>query len=136
MPNIQRYFGHLAPTLQSLALREPKGSCRQILYFVGLFPKLRDFELLDYDEASEDNVADTFTPLTQPPLDGWLVLGDYKGEKLVGEMATLFHDGPKLRFRCVNLKNVQYTRGVLNRCVDSLETLQLCIDDYGENLFR
>ena len=44
-PDIQRYFGHLAPTLRFLALKEPKGSCRQILYFIGLFPKLEDLKL-------------------------------------------------------------------------------------------
>ena len=45
MPNIQRYFGHFAPTLRFLALREPRGSPRQILYFIGLFPNLQDLKL-------------------------------------------------------------------------------------------
>ena len=44
MPNIQQCFGHFAPTLRFLALKSPGGSCRQILYFIGLFSSLQDLK--------------------------------------------------------------------------------------------
>ena len=40
MSTIPRYFGHLLPTVRSLALRAPKGSRRQIICFIGLFQHL------------------------------------------------------------------------------------------------
>jgi len=43
--NPRRHFGHPSSTLRFLALKDPRGSCRQILYFVGLFPNLQDLEL-------------------------------------------------------------------------------------------
>ena len=67
MPTIQRCFGHLSPTLQFLALKEPNGSCRQILYFIGLFPNLQDLKLhytLPMNE--QESTADaTLVPLHQ-----------------------------------------------------------------------
>ena len=145
MPNIKQYFGHLAPTLQSLTLYEPKASCQQILHLIGLFKTLWDLKLIRFredfedetseDETSEDNATAVVTPLSRPLLDGWLTLGSCEGEKLVVGMINLYG---KLRFRCMNLRNVQSTRHILDQCVDTLETLQLelYIDYYGENFFR
>ena len=142
MPNIKQYFGHLAPTLQSLTLFKPKASCKQILYFIGLFKTLRNLKLIRFreefenetseDETLEDNATAAVTP--RPLLDGWLTLGSCEGEKFVVEMINLYG---KLRFRCVNLYDVQSTQHILYQCMDTLETLQLepCLDCYGENFF-
>ena len=46
IPRLRRHFGHFLPALRSLALREPKGSRHQIIYFVGLFQHLEDLKLL------------------------------------------------------------------------------------------
>ena len=46
MPRIRRHFGHFSPTVRSLALRKPKGTSRQIIFFIGLFQHLDDLELL------------------------------------------------------------------------------------------
>ena len=135
MPNIQRYFGHLAPTLQSLALKNPKASCRQILCFIGLFPKLRDLKLVSFGRTPEDGTPVTHAPLSKPPLDGWLALGYCKGEEFVDDMIALYGN---FRFRYVSLYSVEYIRRVLDECVDTLETLQLepkWSDDYSKNLF-
>ena len=125
MPNIKQYFGHFAPTLQSLALSEPVASCREILHFVGLFQKLRDLKLVRFD-ATWGDVPEVATPapppFPKPPLDGWLTLGHCEREEFVGGMIALYG---KLRFRCVNLFGVRYMRRVLDACVDTLETLQL-----------
>jgi hypothetical protein len=132
VPHIKQYFGHFAPTLRSLILDEPEASCRQILYFTGLFPNLRDLKLLLFTPTEEVEIPDGLVPLSQPPLDGWLTLRTYKGEKLVDDMIALYG---KLPFRCLNLSNVEPTQRILGECVKTLETLQLNPqhDPYGEN---
>lgn len=45
IPRIRRYFGHFLPTLRSLGLMEPKGTCRQIVFFIGLFEHLENLKL-------------------------------------------------------------------------------------------
>lgn len=52
MPRIQQYFGHFSPTVRSLSLRAPKGTSRQIIYFIGLFQHLEDLKLLHDDDQT------------------------------------------------------------------------------------
>ncbi|KAF9643413.1 hypothetical protein BDM02DRAFT_3191679 [Thelephora ganbajun] len=67
---IQWYFGHFLPTVQSLALREPKGSHCQILYFVGLFQHLDDLKLFYYRFSFQEGPMDDLglILLFAPPL--------------------------------------------------------------------
>ena len=76
MPRIRRYFGHFLPTVHSLTLRAPKGSCRQILYFIGLFPHLEDLKLLYNRADSQDEPMGDLTPTppSAPPLRGRLTM--------------------------------------------------------------
>ena len=74
IPRINRYFGHFLPTVHSLALREPKGSRRQIIYFIGLFRHLENLKLL-YDRVNyqgEPTDDPTLVPPFIPPLRGQL----------------------------------------------------------------
>ena len=92
MPDIQRWFGHFSPMLRFLALKEPKGSCRQILYFIGLFQNLQDLKL-NYPLLTDENesTADVaLTPLSVPPLRGCLTLTCFTRKKLVEDMIALF----------------------------------------------
>ena len=79
MPMIQRYFGHFLPTLRSLALRKPKGSCRQIIFFIGLFQHLEDIRLRYDSVVFEEEPADdpTLVPLFVPPLRGRLTMSRF-----------------------------------------------------------
>ena len=136
MPNIQRWFGYFSPTLRFLALREPKGSCRQILYFISLFPNLQDLKLnypIPTDE--KESTADaTLTPLSVPPLRGCLILTCFTREKLVKDMIVLFGG---LRFRRMDLFRVNCVRLLLNACADTLETLRLYpTEPYGKESFK
>ena len=136
MPNIQQYFGHFAPTLRFLALREPDGSCRQILYLIGLFPNLQDLKLCyPLVREEEESTADsTLVPLFVPPLCGRLTLTCFTREKLIEEMVILFGG---LRFRYMDLFRVRCVRLLLDACAESLETLRVYpTDPYGENLKR
>ena len=46
MLRLLQYFSHFLPIVRSLALRSPKGTRRQIIYFIGLFQHLEYLKLL------------------------------------------------------------------------------------------
>jgi hypothetical protein len=123
MPNVHQWFGHLSPTLRFLALKRPNGSCRQVLYFIGLFPNLQDFKLLyDFTGNEQESTTDaTLIPLSTPPLQGWLTLIHCKKTIFVKEMITLFGG---IRFRHMELFGVAFLRVVLDACGETLETLR------------
>ena len=134
MSDMGKYFSHLAPTLQSLALKNPKGSLRQTLYFIGFFPNLQDLNL----STSNSNEAETtaslaLVPPSRPPLRGWLTLEHSTGEKFVEDMISV-HGG--LRFRYVELvwMGESDAQQLLDACVETLETLQL--GPGGESFFE
>ena len=132
MPDIHRFFGHFAPTLRFLALMNPAGSPRQILYFIGLFPNLQDLKLL-YSVPSKgcDSAADAdLVPPSVPPLRGRLTLTCLGGERLMKDMITFFGG---LRFRSMDLFRVKCVGLLLDACAETLETLRLYpTDPYGE----
>ena len=132
MPRAQRYFGHFLPTLQSLGLGEPRGSNRQIIYFIGLFQHLQTFKLsnpmADIDGESADDL--TLTPLFVPPLRRWLVMRSVTEMGLLRDMIDLFGG---IRFRYMDLLDVHGMRLLLGACAETLETLILYPSDpYGE----
>jgi hypothetical protein len=139
MPNIKKYFGHF-PTLRSLTLRQPKASCRQLLYFIGLFPDLQDLKLLIFDPAKEDKTTDksALVPPSKPPLGGWLTLISYNGVEFVNEMIAFYG---KLPFHRVNISHSDWecAQRVVNGCAKTLETWELVLatghDLYGEHSF-
>jgi hypothetical protein len=129
IPNIRRYFGHLAPTLRSLVLVGPLGSIRQILYlyFVGVFPNLQDLELSYFFPSVKKGSVDdaTLVPLSTPPLRGRLGLV-FSENKFVTEMIAVFGG---LRFRHMSLFAVDYTQLLLHACAETLETLRMRLFD-------
>ena len=135
MPDIQRYFGHFAPTVQSLLLADPVGTPRQILYFIGLFPNLQDLRLVcDFNTKERESTTDDtdLIPLSTPPLEGLLALV-HPGESFIKDMITLFTP----RFRSLGLCKVKDVRLLLDACAETLETLHLYpTDQYGESFFK
>ena len=130
MPKIRRYFGHFSQTVRSLALRKPKGSRRQIIFFIGLFEHLEDLKLL-YDviypqgEKTADNRS--LVPSFIPPLRGRLTITCFgKDVGLLQDMIDLFGG---IRFHHMDLFNVKGTRLLLGACAETLETLRLCPTD-------
>ncbi|KAF9643564.1 hypothetical protein BDM02DRAFT_3123277 [Thelephora ganbajun] len=124
IPRIRWYFGHFSPTVRSLALREPTGSRRQILYFVGLFQHLDDLKLLYYRFRFHGGPTDDLglIPLFAPPLRGRLTMTRLRGVGLFKDMIQLFGG---IRFRYVDLFEVGGTRLLLGACAKTLETLRL-----------
>ena len=131
IPNIGRCFGHLAPRLESLALSTPDASCRQILYLIGHFPRLQNFELRGLGLTVEDKTSLALVLPPTPPLCGRLTLKCLAGEKFARDIIA-FSGG--LRFRCLCLEYTDCALRILDACVETLETLRLCPDDRnGEN---
>jgi len=135
MSSIQLYFGHFLPTLRSLALGEPKGTRRQIIYFIGLFRHLEDLKILydkpDPQEGPEGDV--TLIPSFIPPLRGQLTMCS-TGVGLSKDMINLFGG---IRFRYLDIFNVSGTQPLLGACAGTLETLRLYPNDpRGKEHFR
>ena len=126
MPRIQRYFGHFLPAVQSLSLRTPKGSRRQIVYFIGLFQHLEDLKLLHDDMTGppEEESADdqTLIPCFVPPLRGQLTMTWFTRVGILRDMINLFGG---VRFHHADLYDVDETRLLLGACARTLETLRL-----------
>jgi len=129
IPKLRQCFGHFSPTLRSLALREPEGSCRQIIYFIGFFQHLEDLKLLSKPGATstrnpQAELADFLTPAppSTPPLRGRLTMRFSPGVEFLKVMITLFGG---LRFHSMDLHLVDGTQLLLKACADTLETLRL-----------
>ena len=91
MPNIQRYFGHFLPMVRSLALRNPVGSRRQVIFFIGLFQHLQDLKLLyDLVYFEEEPVDDlTLIPSFAPLLCGRLTMTCFTRVGILEDMIDL-----------------------------------------------
>ena len=74
IPRIRQYFGQFSPTVQSLTLREPIGSDRQIVFFIGLFSRLEDLKLYGRPYCSSKVLRGGLapTPISAPPFGGRL----------------------------------------------------------------
>ena len=120
----RRYFGHFLPTLRSLALREPKGSRRQIIFFIGLFQHLEDlrFRYKSFVPQEEPTDDPTLVPLFIPPLRGRLTLSCFTRVGILEDMINLFGG---IRFRHMDLSAVNGVRLLLDASAKTLETLRL-----------
>ena len=126
IPEIRKYFGHFLPTIRSLSLRKPRGSNRHIIYFIGLFEHLNDLKLLSDEVAGsldgdpEDDPS--LFPFFAPPLRGQLTITCFRKVALLRDMVDLFGG---IRFRHMDLVDVEGMRLLLGACAKTLETLRL-----------
>ena len=135
MLRVRHYFGHFLPRVQSLGLRAPRGSCRQIIFFIGLFEHLEDLTLTDgtFQEWQHESVDNqTLIPPFTPPLRGRLVMAHFARVNFLKDMIDLFRG---VQFRYVDLFDVGETQLLLNACAETLETLRLYpADPCGEQI--
>ena len=128
LPTIQQYFGHFLPTVRSLALETPKGSHRQIIYFIGLFQHLNDLLLSRFYRRGNEPAEDlALIPPFTPPLRGRLVMTNFKRVGFVKDMIDLFGG---IRFSYIDLFDVRDSRLLLNACAKTLETLRIYPNSY------
>ena len=124
MPRIRRYFKNFLPTLRSLALRGPRGSHSEILYFVGLFQHLEDLKLC-YKPCRRFRFpmnGPPLIPLFAPPLRGRLTMTSVSNINLLKDMVHLFGG---IRFRYMDLFDVETEQFWIDACSGTLETLRL-----------
>ena len=134
----QRYFKNFLPTLRSLALGQPKGSYRQIIYFIGLFQHLEDLALSCGDPIRWDTECrqEPLGPLTPappfaPPLRGRLRLNYIFGTDLLKDMVRLFGG---IRFSCLDGFSVEGVWLWIDACAETLEILRLYPDSERPSL--
>ena len=61
--DLSKFFGHFSPTLRSITLLRPRGSPRQLLDFLKLFPELDDIKIIRYIGMAEtQNAPGTSAP--------------------------------------------------------------------------
>ena len=123
MPKIHKYFGHFMPTVRSLALGEPQGTHREIIYFIRLFQHLDDLKLL-YREVQSKVVPFEDATLTPPfilPLRGQLTAYCTRAG-LLKDVVQLFGG---VRFRSMDLYDVDAEQLLIDTCAENLEILRL-----------
>ena len=132
--HIPQYFGHFLPTVQSLALRRPRGSSRQIVFFIGLFQHLEDLRLVDNFNIFQRSPPDdlTLVPPFTPPLRGRFTIWRFLRVDILEDMIDLFGG---IRFRHMELWLVDRVQLLLDACAETLETLSFYeIDPHCERV--
>lgn len=127
-----RNYTQFPTTLQTLVLVRPVATHQQVLYFIGLFPNLRDFGLVDYDPIENGQwIAAPYYPFV-PPLDGWLA---FKGGKPGYFIRTLLYLHQKFRFSGVDFATSDPGAGwtIEGVFMPTVETYQF---DDSENFFE
>jgi len=132
-PQAQLYFGQFTPTLRSLTLRTPRSNHNQLLHFFGLFPNLDDLKLI-YTHSWIFIPDPAPVPQSASSLRGRLTLKGFGGEVLMRSMSEL---SGGLRFRYVDLLDVEGVRFILGACANSLEALRVHpVDWTGKGCFQ
>jgi len=123
MPDIDRYFGYLSPTLRSIALVEPRCTPRQLSSFLSLFSNLDDIYISSPVRETTKIVHDSELVLfSSPKLRGRLKLFDFTWVETLTDLITLCGG---LRFRDMDLcKAASCAPIMLEACVGTLETLR------------
>ena len=131
MPEVQQSFGHFLPTVRSLSLGSPKGSSRQVIFFIGSFRHLEDLEIYELKAREREATDDPMLiPPFSPPLRGKLVVMHLERAGFLRDMICLFGG---IRFRYMALFDVNELRLLLRACAGTLETLRLnMMDPSGE----
>lgn len=123
---IEKYFGHFSPTLRSIALVRPVGSPRQLLDFLGLFPKLDDIKVAHYlAMIGTHDTPDTPRAPVWGSLRGKLTLEGFVDQRLLEEIITSFGE---MRFSSMDLDEVVGVQLLLDACAETLQTLRYRLD--------
>ena len=125
LPGVERYFGHLSPTLRSISVSDPRGTPQELSHFLSLFPNLDDVEIQGSSSMSIPLTTPGLTnlvPLSAPKLRGRLVLHNFRWAETWAYFITS-SSGP--RFRYIDLGWRTGCASVLfEECAKTLETLR------------
>jgi len=126
IPDIQRYFEHFAPMLQSITLHTPYCTPRQLSYFLSLFSNLDNIYINFPERPFRTSILSTeFVPFSSPKLRGRLELS---GFHWVETWTDLITSCGGLRFRHADLHHPTGCAPVLlEACAKTVETLQFLV---------
>ena len=128
------YFGRFSHSLRSVALGGPRGTRRQLLNFLRLFPQLDNIKLSHYHSRAEAcEGSDTRSILTGRGLRGRLALVGFDEGGLLEDIATAVGG---MRFTSMDLRDVRGMRLLLEACTDTLEMLRVYLDDISRGCKR
>jgi len=127
-----KYFGHFSPTLRSITLSWPRGTRRQLLDFLTLFPKLENIKVSHYHgrpPAHEE--PSTRRNAIRGGLRGQLVLTNFGASVGLFEDIIVAFGG--MRFSSVELEYVPGMQLLLEACANTLQTLRWYPDGAFQN---
>jgi len=122
--NIGHYFGHLSPTLRSIALYNPWCTPRQLSHFLTYFPNLDNIEILisHIYRPSKTTPETELVPFPAQTPRGRLALYGFIWAETWTHFITLCGG---LQFRHLDLRRVpSCTPLLLEACAETLETLR------------
>ena len=122
IPQVQLYLGPFMPRLRSLALIRPEGPHHLLLYFLGLFPNLEDLKLVSSGGWRSPPPCPVLVPRSAPLLRGRLMLICSHEEEFLRDLSELCGG---LRFRDMDLVELEGSRFLLDICAGTLETLRI-----------
>jgi len=122
VPRAQPYLGHFMPRLRSLTLLGPYGPHCLILYLLGLFQNLEDFKLVYNLGETQALPGPAPVPPSAPLLRGQLTLAWFSGEDFLRDLSNI---SGGLRFRHMDLLEVEGSRFLLDSGAETLETLRI-----------
>jgi hypothetical protein len=120
---VGKYFGQFSLTLRSVTLISPRGTRRQLLDFMRLFPKLDDVKILDYHtRGGEHKALDVPLVPMEGGLRGGLTLKNFGDEGLLKDMVFAYGG---MGFTFMDLDDVQGMQFVLESCADTLTAVRI-----------
>ena len=116
LTRLPRHCDVLKSTVRTLTLRYPRGSTKQILSFVRLFPSL---ENLSVDNIEQESAPDAVIPdlKSSPPLTGRLTLTGILDQEFMSGLASLQKG---LRFSTLDLQFCGEAQEVIDGCAETM----------------
>ena len=132
LPRIREHFGHFLPTVRSLSLDAPRGSSREIVFFIGTFQNLEDLSIRNSCTNIEPQGGENLVPPFIPPLQGRLTMWHVSRIPLVRDIIDVL-GGTK--FSYMDVFNVSTASHLLYACAKTLQGIRLYqMDPWGEQL--
>ena len=123
-PQMKLCFAHFAPKLRTLTLDHPRGTRRDLLSFIGFFPKLDNLKL-EFDRTDMELPWQLPVLRPAPSMRGRLTLRSFFGEGFLRDLSEMCGG---LRFHSVDLDGLRGARLLLDACAKTLETLRVIPD--------
>jgi hypothetical protein len=125
LPALDKWFGHIIPTLRSLTLIDAKAPAEDVFHLVLRFPLLQDLYLTEFSQPDYRLPRSYIPPeLTiSPPLNGTLkLLGTYSSNNFIRSLVSA---PGGIHFRSVEVEDVGmiWFQALIDACSKTVETI-------------